>query len=109
MLKDIPFLPLIGSPIRPRGPAADGEGLLSNFPNPFRSTTTLRFRVGEAGRVRVRLFDMRGTLVRTVVDGFHAPGAYARTMEAGRMAPGTYICRLEVGEKSFQRTLELVR
>ncbi len=109
MLKDFPFLPLVGTPIVPRGEAAAGEGLEPNFPNPFRGATTLRYRVPSGERVRLRIFDTRGGLVRVVVDGFHAPGSYARTLEAGRMAPGTYICRLEVGERSFQRPLEVMR
>lgn len=109
MLKDFPFLPLVGTPVRRQGAVAAGEGLEPNFPNPFRGATTLRFNVGEAGRVRLRLFDMRGTLVRTVVDGFHAPGSYSRMIEAERMSPGAYVCRLEVGPRSFQRTLEVLR
>ena len=109
MLKEFPYLPLIGTPIVPHGPQAAGEGLEANFPNPFRGATTLRFRVGHGERVRLRVFDMRGGLVRVVADGFHEAGTYARTLEAGRMPPGTYVCRLEVGERSFQRTLEVMR
>jgi uncharacterized protein (DUF1501 family) len=109
MLKDFPALPIVATPIIPHAPPGPGEGLEANFPNPFRGATTLRWRVTSGERVRLRVFDMRGGLVRTVVDAFQSPGAYARTFEAGGMPPGTYVCRLEVGARSFQRTLDLLR
>ena len=109
MVKDFPALPIVATPVLPHAPAARGEGLEANYPNPFRGATTLRWRVGSPGRVRLRVFDLRGQLIRNVVDEFQAAGAYARTFEAAGMAPGTYVCRLEAGENAFQRTLELAR
>jgi len=109
MLKDFPALPIVATPILPRGPVEHGDGLQSNFPNPFRGATTLRWRVASPERVRLRVFDMRGQLVRTVVDEFQASGSYARTFEATGMAPGAYLCRLEVGERSFQRPMDVER
>ncbi|HKP97089.1 MAG TPA: DUF1501 domain-containing protein [Fibrobacteria bacterium] len=109
MLKDFPALPLVGSPVLPRGPAAPGAELEQNFPNPFRGATTLRYRVDNGDRVRLRVFDARGTMVRVVVDGFHAPGSYARTLEAGSLRPGTYIYRLEMGGRTLQRPMEVLR
>ena len=109
MLKDFPALPLVGSPVLPRGPAAPGAELEQNFPNPFRGATTLRYRVDGGDRVRLRVFDARGALVRVVVDGFHAPGSYARTLEAGSLRPGTYIYRLEIGGRTLQRPMEVLR
>lgn len=109
MLKDFPALPIVGTPVVPRGPAERGEGLESNFPNPFRGATTLRWRVSGPGRVRLRVFDLRGNLVRSVLDEFQAPGGYARTFEAAGLAPGPYVCRLEVGPRAFQRAIDVLR
>jgi uncharacterized protein (DUF1501 family) len=109
MLKDFPVLPLVSTPVLPRGPMARGDGLEPNFPNPFRGATTLRWRVAAADRVRLRIFDMRGQLVRTVVDEFLAAGGYTRTFASAGMPPGAYVCRLEVGARGFQRTLDVLR
>jgi hypothetical protein len=109
LLKDFPALPIVGTPILRRNPAIGGAALEPNFPNPFRGATTLRYRVDAAERVRLRIFDSRGALVRQVVDEIHAPGSYARILESGSMRPGTYYCHLESGGRSWQRAMELIR
>jgi hypothetical protein len=109
LLKDFPALPIVGTPILRRDSAIKGAALEPNFPNPFRGATTLRYRVDAAERVRLRIFDSRGALVRQVVDEFHAPGSYARTLESGSMGPGIYHCRLELGGRSLSRSMEILR
>ncbi len=110
LLKDFPALPIVGSPVLPRVSATMGAELEQNFPNPFRGATTVRYRVSTGmDRVRLRLFDMRGNMVRVVVDGFHAPGTYARTLEAGTLSPGTYFYQLEMGGRTLQRPMEVMR
>jgi hypothetical protein len=59
--------------------------------------------------VRLRIFDLHGRQVRTVLDEFQSPVGYARTVEAAGMAPGAYVCRLEAGGRSFQRALDVMR
>ncbi len=108
MLKEFPFMPIVGTPILPRRRTLEAE-LDQNFPNPFRGATTLRYRVMGADRVRLRVFDSRGALVRVVVDGFHAPGNYVRTLEAGSLRPGAYFYQLEMGGRTLQRAMEVLR
>ncbi|MDB5104144.1 MAG: hypothetical protein JWP91_1833 [Fibrobacteres bacterium] len=109
LLKDFPALPIVGTPILQRASNPSGADLEQNFPNPFREATTLRYRVDAGERVRLRVFDSRGGLVRVVVDGFHAAGSYARTLEAGALRPGIYFCRLEIGGRTWQRPMEVMR
>jgi uncharacterized protein (DUF1501 family) len=109
LLRDFPTLPIVGTPVLPRESSHGTAELEANFPNPFRGATTLRYRVAAGERVRLTVFDSRGSLVRVVADAFHAPGTYARTLEAGTLRPGTYYYRLEAGGKTSQRPMEIVR
>jgi hypothetical protein len=66
---------------------------LSGRPSPFSRVTTLTYRVAQGGPLTLAVFDVRGRLVRTLVDGEHVrPGAHdirwEGTDEAGRRVPG---------------------
>jgi flagellar hook assembly protein FlgD len=85
----------------PIGPTA----LLQNFPNPFFASTTVAFTVsGTEGSVRpvsIRVFDIKGRLVQTLLEADLEPGPYAvtwdgRDWKGGECASGLYLYRLEV-------------
>jgi hypothetical protein len=83
-------------------------------PNPFRPGGTLAFSVGEAGPVRLAIYDVRGALVRTLADGFVGPGRHDRAWDgrdnAGRpVASGVYFVRLCQGREEADRKLVLLR
>jgi hypothetical protein len=64
-------------------------------PNPFRGQTTLRFRLDEAARVRLTLYDARGRRLRTLFEGRVAAGQQVRVpWRAGGRASGVYFFRL---------------
>jgi hypothetical protein len=94
--------------------------LFQNAPNPFNPRTSFTYEVGESsggsGKVPVRLeiFDVRGRLVATVVDGSHAPGRYVvgwdgRDAAGHDLGSGSFVYRLAVGDESFSRKLVLTR
>ncbi len=88
--------------------------LSPNYPNPFNSTTAIRFEVPETGRVRLVLYNVLGQRVRTLVDTKHNAGTYAVRWDgkddAGRQAAsGVYIGRLEAGGSVEVRKLVLLR
>lgn len=108
LLKDFPALPLVNTGLRPRLAAASAE-LEQNYPNPFRGATTMRYRVSSADHVRLKVFDLRGNLVRTLVDSYHLAGTFVKTVEVSSLRPGAYIYQLEVGGKTQQRPMEVLR
>ncbi len=70
------------------------------FPNPFNPTTTIAFQLERPGPVRLRVFDLHGSLVRTLVDGHRERGAHRETWQAvddagRRVASGVYLAILE--------------
>ncbi len=98
-------------------PPAPEPVLRQNVPNPFRAGTVIRYRVpeGESFRgVRLRIFDMNGRLVRTLVEGEQPPGLYDRSWdgrdEGGRpVAAGIYPYRLDVAGKTATRKMVLLK
>ena len=83
-------------------------------PNPFRSSTTLRFDLpSSGGRAKLEVFDVRGRRVTTLDDGWLPGGTHVARWDGtdasgGAVAPGVYLCRLEVaGAMQTQRVLRV--
>jgi len=80
-------------------PTSTGYALEQNVPNPFNASTTITYRVPQAGRVRLVIYDVRGHRVRTLVQETASAGVYSvgwdGTDQGGQsVASGVYIYRL---------------
>ena len=88
----------LDSQYRPTPPAAV---VFPNAPNPFNPGTTIRFELPDPGRVRLRIYDVRGRLVRQLLDADH-PAGYHSVVWNGedgsgrRVASGAYWYRVEL-------------
>jgi hypothetical protein len=85
-----------------------------NVPNPFTASTAMRFELPRAGAARLRIHDLAGRVVRTLVDGERAAGSHHVPWDgrddAGRaLASGVYIGRLEAGGVTRTSKLLLAR
>jgi hypothetical protein len=84
----------------------------SAFPNPFAGSTAIHYVVPisrELCRVQVRVFDLAGRLVRTLMDSPHAPGSYdvtwdGRSNEGRVVSSGVYYLRVQVGDWEATRS-----
>ena len=83
--------------------------LEQNYPNPFNPTTDVRFEIGEGGFVSLRVYDVLGRAVATLVDEELKPGSYERVFDATGLASGTYLCRLMAGSYVATRKILLLR
>ena len=77
--------------------------LHQNQPNPFTRTTTIRFSLPAASRVRLDIFDPLGRRVRTLTNALYPPGEHRvdwdrRTMGGALASPGLYFYRIEAGQ-----------
>lgn len=86
----------------------------ANVPNPFNPSTEIRFSVGRAGPASVRIFDLQGRLVRTLLDGHLTAGPWTRVWDgrddAGRRAPsGAYYVRLTAVGEAVGRKIMLLK
>lgn len=79
------------------------------WPNPFNPATTIAWTMPLAGQARLELFDVRGRLVRVLVDGFTGPGRHELRLEADGLASGAYLLRLSAAGDSRVRKLLLLR
>jgi len=79
------------------------NALFSNSPNPFASTTGIRFTVKEDSRVRLDIFDLQGRIVRTLANesmrrGLHELSWDRRSANGERVNSGIYFYRLAIGQ-----------
>ena len=83
-------------------------------PNPFNPSTTLRFSLPATGHAELKIFDVQGRLVRTLVDEVLGAGANearwdGRDRGGRQVASGTYYARLVASGQASVRTLVLVK
>jgi hypothetical protein len=84
--------------------------LLQNYPNPFNPSTTFRYQTQSSGLVTIRVFDILGRHIRTLVDGFKPAGFYSVNFDPGpQAASGLYFCQMIAGRFTQTRTMLLVR
>ncbi len=77
-----------------------------NYPNPFNPVTTIRFSLTRPSRVTVRVYDVAGRLVRTIVDEMMEAGEHSLPFEAGGLASGVYFYRLKAAH--FEKTKKMI-
>jgi hypothetical protein len=86
--------------------------LMQNHPNPFNPTTAIDYDIpGAGGNVSLRIYDVKGRLVRTLVDGFKTPGRKTVTWDGRNnggqsVATGVYFYRMAA--PGFEQTRKMV-
>ncbi|MBW7888533.1 MAG: VCBS repeat-containing protein, partial [Bacteroidetes bacterium] len=68
-----------------------------NFPNPFNPTTTIQYAIPTESFVTLKVYNMLGQEVATVVNENLKAGKYSATFNASRLASGVYVYRIEAG------------
>lgn len=82
---------------------------LSVFPNPFNPQTTISYAVERAGPVSLRLYDVSGRLVDTIMEGrFHQPNRYRVTYDTG-LPSGVYFLKLETASGALSRKIVILK
>ncbi|MFT5233540.1 MAG: hypothetical protein ACI9UK_002084 [Candidatus Krumholzibacteriia bacterium] len=85
-----------------------------NYPNPFNPSTNISYNIASDGRVGLQIYDARGRLVRTLIDGHQVAGPHVaiwdgRDGEGRGVSSGVYMYRLTEGETVQQRKMTLVK
>ena len=86
--------------------------LSPNFPNPFNPSTTIMFYLPKTERVSLKVYDITGREVETLVEGTVPAGEHRLDWNATGLASGVYLCRLTAGSPDnsgrFAETIKMV-
>ncbi len=82
--------------------SSDGELFYTSFPNPFTAGTKVYFSVPQSGEVSIRVYDVKGELVRALLEGRVDAGSYYVSWDGSgddgwEVASGVYFVRIEAG------------
>jgi photosystem II stability/assembly factor-like uncharacterized protein len=80
-----------------------------NYPNPFNPSTTFSYDLTKAGMVTLKVYDILGREIATLVNGQKQPGSYRVTFNGSSLVSGVYFYRLQAGEFSETKKLLLLK
>ena len=83
--------------------------LSQNYPNPFNPSTTIGFMIHVSGFTTLKVYDVLGREVRTLVSEELKAGSYETTFDASGLASGVYLYRLQAGDFVQTKKLTLLR
>jgi len=95
-------------------PVPERLTLAENRPNPFNPSTTIAFALPQPGRASLRVYDMKGRLVKTLVDeslpaGGHSAAWDGSDVSGGNAASGVYLYELRAGGERLTRRMLLLK
>lgn len=113
------LLPWVFSQSKVQAPTGVGEensnslptesSLSQNYPNPFNPLTTIGFTLREKSHVVLKVYDLLGREVATLVDEWLSTGNYTRVWNAASMPSGVYFYRMQAGSLIETKKLVLLR
>ncbi len=80
--------------------------LAQNYPNPFNPSTTIKYSIPSPNMVTIKIFDVLGTEVTTLINEFKNAGFYEVNFDGSKLSSGTYFYRIKSG--SFSETKKLL-
>jgi hypothetical protein len=100
------------------GPGTPIEGVTSvpqkfqlqqNYPNPFNPTTIISFTIPKAGNVSLKVYNMLGQEVATLVDGYKAAQTYNVNFDASNLSSGVYFYSIKFDNKVLSKKMILMK
>ncbi len=83
--------------------------LKQNYPNPFNPTTTIKYQTAATGIVSLKVYDILGREVATLVNETKAPGNYEENFNAANLPSGIYIYKLQAGSLTESKKMILLK
>lgn len=86
-----------------------GFSLEQNYPNPFNPTTNIAFSLNTAGSVSLKVYDITGREVASLVNERMSAGSYTRTFDATNLSSGVYFYALEANGFRLTNKMTLIK
>jgi len=83
--------------------------LRQNYPNPFNPSTSIEYTLPRAGYVTLKVYDVLGGEVASLIDGEHAAGTFRSIWDASGLPSGVYFYRLIAGDYVQTKKAVLVK
>ncbi|OYV84512.1 MAG: hypothetical protein B7Z63_06815 [Ignavibacteriae bacterium 37-53-5] len=83
--------------------------LSQNYPNPFNPSTIISYGIPKSGFVELKVFDVAGRSIATLVSGHQSPGHYEIRFDGSKLPSGVYFLRIEAGGLSQTRKMILMK
>ena len=87
----------------------DSYNLAQNYPNPFNPVTTIKYSIPESGNVSLKVYDILGNEVASLVNEEKGPGVYSVTFDASKLSSGVYLYKLQAGSFTESKKMLLMK
>jgi hypothetical protein len=87
----------------------DGKAKLNNFPNPFNPTTKISYYVPVGQRISLKVYDLVGREVASLVDEWKMEGSYSVDFNGSNLTSGVYFYKLNMGQNSIVNRMMLLK
>jgi M6 family metalloprotease-like protein/uncharacterized delta-60 repeat protein len=79
------------------------------YPNPFNASTIISYKLQAASFVNLKVYDIAGRLVTTLVNGWRDAGTHELTFSGAKLTSGMYFCRMQAGNYSSVQKIVLLK
>ncbi len=105
----VEYFPTVATAIKDVSEVPEAFRLFQNYPNPFNPTTAIGYQLSANSYVTLKVYDILGRRVATLVNKRQNPGSYAVRFDGSRLAGGVYFYRLMVGSLVKVKKLVLIK
>jgi hypothetical protein len=91
------------------GEIVKNYALFQNYPNPFNPTTTINYQLPQTGNVTLKIYDILGREVATLVNEQKNQGRYSVNFDASSLASGVYIYRIKVNDYVCSKKMLMIK
>ena len=87
----------------------DEFALFQNYPNPFNPTTNIKYQIAKQGNVTLKVFDIIGNEITTLIDREHSPGLYEIKFDANKLTSGIYFYKISHEDYLITKKMLLIK